>query len=101
MRLPSSLSRLRRTGPAGIDREVLHEVEQRVVDLERAAADHDRPLHALRLDAGVAIAELLVEAACGVVGDPVAQADTGMAARCDPFLGGEHHRFADPLAPSL
>src|SRR5689334_18382202 len=76
----ASLSRLRRTGTAEIDREVLDEVDERVVDLERAAADHDRPADADGLDAGVAVAELLVEPPRAVVVDARADADPAMAA---------------------
>ena len=56
-------------------REVLDQVEQRVVDGERLAPDRDRPLDALRLDARVEVAELLVEAPRRLVLGAHAEAD--------------------------
>src|SRR5215218_5468678 len=51
---PRSLVTLRRTRPLGIDSsEILLPRQQRVVDLERAAANLDRALDALRRQPGV------------------------------------------------
>src|SRR5215218_3179624 len=54
-------STLRRTRRLGIDSaEILLPREQRVVDLERAAADLDRAFHAPRRQTGVDVAEAVV-----------------------------------------
>src|SRR5262247_1580274 len=58
---PSSLSRLRRTRRRGIDSEPLLPGEQRVVDLERAGSNLDRPSHALRRDPRLGVPERAVQ----------------------------------------
>src|SRR5881409_2420612 len=73
-----SLSRLRRTGRARID--ILDEVHERVVNLERLSSDEDRPFDAFGRDPRVAVAELLVELPGRLVRDPVAEADPCLAA---------------------
>jgi hypothetical protein len=84
--LLSSLSRLRRTGGAGIDIEGLDQVEKRVVDLNRIAANVDRPLDALRWQVGFAIAEPPIEPEGSVVRDARADADLNVSPRPDKLL---------------
>src|SRR5215468_2923305 len=99
--LPSSVSTLRRTGALEIDTQVLDEVDQGVVDLEWPAADHHRSLHAHRLEAGVAVAELGVETPRCEIVDARAEADPAVASGLGRALGRERHGRAEAFASSV
>src|SRR5215213_7710178 len=79
-------STLRRTRRLGIDSaEILLPREQRVVDLERAAADLDRAFHAPRRQTGVDVAER----PSAIPGDEVEGATTKGEPR-EPEPGADH-----------
>src|SRR6266545_647165 len=99
--LLSSLSRLRRTAPAGIDIEVLDQIEERVVDLERLASHEERSVDALRRQIGVAIAEAPVETQRALVRDACADADARVSARPDELLRRARELRPDSPATKL
>src|SRR5215208_3402297 len=98
---PRSLSSLRRTRGRGIDTEPLFPGEERVVDLERAAPDLDRPLHAARWDVRVDEAEPAVERLRAVLADAHRQLQAVVSARRRSALGRAYERRADPASPVL
>src|SRR5215210_4980619 len=98
---PRSLSTLRRTRRRGIDIEPLLPREERVVDLERAAPDLDRPLHAARRDAGVDEAEPSVERLRPFLVHAHRQSEAVVAARHGGALGGARQCRADAAATML
>src|SRR5829696_3716855 len=92
---PRSLSRLRRKRRRGIDStEPLLPREQRVVDLERAAADVDRALHAPGRDAGVDVAEPAIERLRAFL----VRAHRQLQALVAAFLGGALRRTCERRA---
>src|SRR4051794_33868952 len=92
-------STLRRTTRLGIDSaEILLPRQQRVVDLERAAADLDRSLHAPRRQAGVDVAEAAVERLRPVRGCAHGEPETVLATLCGLPLRGAHQRSSEAAA---
>ena len=82
--------------------ELLDEVDERVVHVERTAAEHDLPEHPNRLDSGVCVAERGIQAARGRVCLPAdAQADAVPAARAGLVFGGVRELRGDSAAPQL
>src|SRR5215210_8307031 len=98
---PRSLSTLRRTRRRGIDIEPLLPREERVVDLERAAPDLDRPLHAARRDAGVDETEPVVERLRPVLAHAHRQLQAVVATLRGGAFGRARQRGADATAAVL
>src|SRR5215218_1515736 len=92
-------STLRRTSPAGIDTaEILLPREQRVVDLERAAANLDRPLHPSRGHPGIDVAEAAVERLRAAGGRAHGEAEAVVAPLRSRLLGRAHQRGPEAAA---
>src|SRR5215203_5272864 len=93
-------STLRRTRRLGIDSaEILLPREQRVVDLERAAADLDRAFHAPRRQAGVDVAEAAVERLRPGGGCAHGEAEAVVTTLRSLLFGGVHERGPEAAAP--
>src|SRR4029453_15024426 len=93
-----------RNRPAAFARasEFFYEVDERVVHVERTGAEHDLPEHPDRLDPGVRVAELGVQAARGgvsVLAD--AEAHAVPASGASLGLGGVRELRGDSSAPPL
>src|SRR3954468_21806777 len=99
--LLSRWSTLRRTRRLGIDSaEILLPREQRVVDLERSAANLDRALHAPGRQARVDVPEVAVERLRPVGGRAHGEAQTVVTAlRC--LLLGRAHEHRPEAAAAL
>src|SRR3954451_8380277 len=93
-------STLRRTRKLRIDSaEILLPRKQRVVDLERSAANLDRALHASRRQAGVDVAEAAVERLRPVGGRAHGESEAVPAALRCLLLGCVHERGPEAATP--
>jgi hypothetical protein len=75
-------------------------VDQRVVDLHSSPTHNDRSFHPLGRQAGIPVAEALVQASRRVVPDAVPEADAGMSSRRGLALGRGHQLRRD-TAPAM
>src|SRR3954454_24317063 len=93
-------STLRRTRRLRIDSaEILLPREQRVVDLQRPAADLDRALHAPRRQARVDVAEAAVERLRRAGGRAHGEPEAVVASLRSLALGRVHERSPEAAAP--
>ena len=80
-------------------RDVLDQIDERVVDFDRSAAQRDHAAYALRLDPGVPVAQACVQQARRVVVAAVAETDAFMPASGRRAFRGQGERRSDALPP--